>query len=795
LAIEEKTIPQPTGSAEAAGTSAGAGTPRGSRLPGWLDPLVLVIAAALVLLPRLGDYGLHDPWETHYGEVARNMLESGDWISPWWGSYWPEGPPCAKDADCPADNVCRNIRAEYLPHQATCRPKDVNREGEYFFSKPVLSMWLMALGMAVAGVNEWGVRLPFTLLSLLALLAVWAMTRRLFGRREALVAALLLLATPLYFLISRQAVTDGPFVTLMTIGICLFLLARFGPDEPPPRWLRWAFIVVLGLLVIPQALLLATSLRVYIRTSGFKILVGAFHGGAYLILLGLLIRWAYRSQSTRQLLLWAFYAAIGLASLAKGLLGVALPGAIILLHLIVTWDFKQLRRLEIPRGSLVFAVVAFPWYGAMFARHLTAFFDRFFIHDHFKRLAQGVHHLDEGGFEYVTRWLGLGTFPWLGFLPAALIWAAAGVAGRRLLAPPSGTTPPSADEPSTRRAVKLFLLLWVLVPATLFALSSTKFHHYVFPIVPPAMLLVGLFLHRLAGLERRGALLLAAVLLVALGINGLLASDLALEPRRLVNLFTYKYDREWPGELDYAPFLTLLGLAASLPLLWWLGREVSRPLGLVLAGLLGGVAALLPPNLLPLLELLEETLACSPEARRGGARGAAGLIVCVRAAVPCLRRSDRPGRLTPLTIGVIPLLLLALGFGIWSQVEYMYQLSNRWSQAAIFGAYRAACTRQQPIELDMAGYPRCTEDVAAYKMNWRGETFYSRNKVLPLLSDTESRYFLRSEAGKRRFFLIVERSRLQSQLRPLFTADRWKKVRPVCQGNTKFLLLEIPPAS
>jgi len=32
-------------------------------------------------------------------------------------------------------------------------------------------------------------------------------------------------------------------------------------------------------------------------------------------------------------------------------------------------------------------------------------------------------------------------------------------------------------------------------------------------------------------------------------------------------------------------------------------------------------------------------------------------------------------------------------------------------------------------------------------------------------------------------------------LRPLFTADRWKKVRTVCQGNTKFLLLEIPPAS
>src|SRR5262245_20017039 len=45
--------------------------------------LVFVIASALYL-PLLGRYGLWDPWETHYGEVSREILARDDWISLWW---------------------------------------------------------------------------------------------------------------------------------------------------------------------------------------------------------------------------------------------------------------------------------------------------------------------------------------------------------------------------------------------------------------------------------------------------------------------------------------------------------------------------------------------------------------------------------------------------------------------------------------------------------------------------------------------------------------------------------------
>src|SRR5581483_2981764 len=58
-------------------------------------------------LPFAGAYGLWDPWETHYSEVAREILARDDWITTWWG-----------------------------------------QEG-WFMSKPVLIFWMSALGMGI----------------------------------------------------------------------------------------------------------------------------------------------------------------------------------------------------------------------------------------------------------------------------------------------------------------------------------------------------------------------------------------------------------------------------------------------------------------------------------------------------------------------------------------------------------------------------------------------------------------------------------------------------------------------
>src|SRR5688500_18737330 len=72
--------------------------------------LVVIAIGLLLYIPFAGSYGLWDPWETHYSEVARQMTERGDFISTW----WPGSP----------------------------------RDQAEFWSKPVLTFWLMKIGRA-----------------------------------------------------------------------------------------------------------------------------------------------------------------------------------------------------------------------------------------------------------------------------------------------------------------------------------------------------------------------------------------------------------------------------------------------------------------------------------------------------------------------------------------------------------------------------------------------------------------------------------------------------------------------
>src|SRR5512133_1886430 len=80
--------------------------------------LLVMLIGALLYLPLAGSYGLFDPWETHYGEVGRQMATRNDFIS----LYWPGSP----------------------------------LDGEVFWSKPVLTFWLMALSMKLFGIGGAG---------------------------------------------------------------------------------------------------------------------------------------------------------------------------------------------------------------------------------------------------------------------------------------------------------------------------------------------------------------------------------------------------------------------------------------------------------------------------------------------------------------------------------------------------------------------------------------------------------------------------------------------------------------
>ena len=662
----------------------------------WRLRLTVIVVTALVMLPFLGSFGLWDPWEVHYGEVGRQMVERGDWLSPWWGSHWT----------APGETP----------------------EGEYFFSKPVLLLWLMGIGMKVFGHTAFAVRIGTALIALLGVYLAYLAGSRVWSRRVGVLMAITLGTSPFYFMLSRQAQTDMPFVGLMTVALCFFLMGAFGRDrhEQADRLSWWLLGGFVGVVTALQLHTLAvgqwpwrTDLPLVFRVVGWAPVQVAFYLGLLAAVVVSLVR-ADDHTRGRVHLLW-FYVFIALATMAKGLLGFGLPGAIILLYLVISSDWGLLRRAEIPRGVGLALVVGLPWYGAMLARHGGiggAFWTRFIVHDHFKRLAAGVHQTDTGSFEHFIRWLGYGLFPWGSFVPAILATAL----GRRQAGGAAGDG--SADrERDDRERARMFLFVWFFVAFTLFTASSTKFHHYIFPAVPALAMLAALLLDDIWEGRLRGMLwppLFAAsvALLLVVGI------DLMADPQNLKNMFTYRYDRDWPSAA------------------WDPGFQVA--LRVIVAGALLGLL----------------------------------LLASDRA-----RRAQRAGIVTLAIVGV--------SFALWTLNGYMPVVAQSWSQQGLWQAYYERCT---PVEGPPHAHPMkvfCEEPVISYKLNWRGETFFTQNELVPIRNDNEWRYFTEVNEG-RCFYALMDANRLNGFRNALPQPQR-PSVREVPTGRGLDFLQEIDP--
>ena len=87
---------------------------------------------------------------------------------------------------------------------------------------------------------------------------------------------------------------------------------------------------------------------------------------------------------TRRNWIWIAWIAMAAATLSKGLIGIVIPGASVVLYTLVTRDFALWRRLNLLSGSLIYLVLAAPWFIAV-SRANPEFFQFFFIYEHFDR--------------------------------------------------------------------------------------------------------------------------------------------------------------------------------------------------------------------------------------------------------------------------------------------------------------------------------------------------------------------------------------------------------------------------
>jgi 4-amino-4-deoxy-L-arabinose transferase-like glycosyltransferase len=144
---------------------------------GWLvDIVFLIIILTIFYTLWLGGYPVFTPDEGRYSEVAREMVSSGDYITP-------------------------------------------HINGVAFLDKPVLYYWFQAFAINLFGVQEWALRLFPALFGVLGGLITYICGRRLYDRQTALLATIILTTSPLYFGASHFANLDLEVAVM--ISCCL----------------------------------------------------------------------------------------------------------------------------------------------------------------------------------------------------------------------------------------------------------------------------------------------------------------------------------------------------------------------------------------------------------------------------------------------------------------------------------------------------------------------------------------------------------------------------------------------
>jgi 4-amino-4-deoxy-L-arabinose transferase-like glycosyltransferase len=667
--------------------------------------IFVLLFGALLYLPFAGSYGLFDPWETHYGEVGRQMARRNDFIS----LYWPGSPI----------------------------------DSENFWSKPVLTFWLMSLSLKLFGIGgaglsagefalssrpEWALRIPFCLMALPALLGVYLPLARFVSRRAGVLAVLALATFPLFSLVARQAMTDMAFIGPMTLGLGLCALALFDDKDdvlPRRKWrgLSWPHhpiyyttVGLLALTVLPQLVVNSIQLTWILPFKRRIIVPGLVAMLPYFV--GFFAFLWYTARTRYKAPFYIHIASIlcGLAMLAKGLAGLGLPVIVFLAYLLFTWNWRRLARAEIlrslPLAILACALVAVPWHHAMLARHGFPFWNELYGDNHWRRLVTGRHG-DRGSFEYFIRELGYALFPWITLAPSALAWVVMRFFGKRA----DGSPAPKLEE-DKRRDIMWLGAIWFVSGYALVSFSMTKFHHYILPALPGMAMAVGCFLDDVLT-ERRGRLMLLAVL-VGTPLLALVAYDLTSAQKsaqHFIWLFSYDYintpqGRPWPPDMNYIRTLRVFAGLFSL----------------------------------------------------------AALLVAWRRA---------------RTIATLSMLGVVVAFTYFLLDGYMPAAAAHWSQKPLIAQYYRE--RHSPYER-----------LLAWQMYWRGETFYTQNEIYEgpmnertvFLGDRNAeglKEYVASHKGKRMFF-IIERTRLDG-LRGLLPESVRPSLKIVNDDNNKFYLL------
>ena len=281
---------------------------------------------------------------------------------------------------------------------------------------------------------------------------------------------------------------------LATVG-CLWLLGRNGTDA---NGLGKEFAKLLAVVAASTL-----GIIVFAHGASFDIIVT-------FPLTAALTAFFIFERKGGTLPLAAFYFFVGLALLAKGLIGIVLPFAIVGVYYLISRRLPNTKLLlSILWGTALAVAVAAVWYVPMYLTHGYTFIDEFFIQHHFQRYTSNKY-LHPQPFYFFIWVLLLMTIPWLPFLVAAIVkWVT-----EIFRSDEKETTNGDTGQRSLAE-LRRFALVWLIVPLLFFSFSGSKLPGYILPAVPPAIVITGVFI---AWLITRNAVWRYPVQVIALGM-------------------------------------------------------------------------------------------------------------------------------------------------------------------------------------------------------------------------------------------------------------------------------------
>ncbi len=190
--------------------------------------IVILVAAVIYLGCTLSPPSLMDDVDAVQAQIARNMLQSGDWVT-------------------------------------------ARLDGVKYLEKSPLKYWMIAVSYEIFGVHDWAARIPIAVSTILlcwvtARFAAWA-----FGVRAGLYAGLIVATSVGVFLFTRILLPDIALTLAITVAMWSFLRAQEVTEPHPFAWamLMWAAVAA-GLLLkgLIAAVFPAGAIFVYFVSTG-----------------------------------------------------------------------------------------------------------------------------------------------------------------------------------------------------------------------------------------------------------------------------------------------------------------------------------------------------------------------------------------------------------------------------------------------------------------------------------------------------------------------------------------------